>query len=203
MRVLHLQRIVLAVARGAIFLLLLVFVLSGCGVSQREAGTPEPDVVASDPPIELGEEYEEYERKQRASRANTRGGSFLRFTLLYLPNRILDLLDIFRADLGIGPATGAVVRLTRWGQIGIRSFSPGSLRLGLAGRRLPIFIERTSEFGVGPGFLNSTERPVTALELGGSVDLLLVGLSLGLSVDELADFVLGVLGIDFKDDDLQ
>ena len=192
-----------------IILLLLILFLSACS-SSSAPNNPiietdlAPSTNVSPPasaPVELGAEYTEYESRLGDKKHSSAKSRYLRFALLYLPNRILDLLDVVRFDIGVGPASGAVLRLTRWGQFGMRSFSPGSLRIGLRGRKLPFFLERTSEFGAGPGFLNSKERSVTPVEVGGSVDIFLLGISAGLSVDEAVDFLFGIFGLDIYEDD--
>ncbi len=48
------------------------------------------------------------------------GCSILKTTLLYIPNRLLDLSDIVTLDLGAGAEFGVDARLTRWMQIGGR-----------------------------------------------------------------------------------
>lgn len=160
--------------------------------------------------FELGDEYKEHAKPRGSGsggggRRRYGGGSSgltARSVLLYLPNRLLDFVDIFRFDVGVGPAWGVVGRVTKYGQIGYREFSPASFRLGLRGRRLPFFVERSSEFGVGPGFVRSHDRGVTPAEIGAGADLFIAGVYLGLSFDQLADFLLGWFGPDFPDDDL-
>ncbi len=157
--------------------------------------------------IELGEEYSEHSKpivktvivkEKREEKSKT----VLEHVLLYLPNRLLDFIDMFKADVGVGPAFGVVARATKYGQVAYRSVSPISLRAGIRGREFPLFIERSSEIGVGPLFLESHDRNVTPLEFGAGVDLFLVGAYLGFSFDELADFLGGLVFIDFKDDDI-
>lgn len=129
------------------------------------------------------------------------GPSFLNKALLWIPNRVIDLLDIFHVDIGVGPSFGAVVRATDSGQVGYRVMSPASLRAGLNGRNLPVFVERGMEFGMGPTFVNSFGRDVCPGELGAGVDLLLVGGYGGVCFDEALDFIVGIFGFDMMDDD--
>ena len=161
-------------------------------------------VAAQAPAIELGDEYTEHSKKpRRTSRsAPANKSSGVKKALLYLPNRLLDLLDIFRFDVGVGPGFGAVVRVTKWGQAGYRDLEPASLRLGLRGRRLPVFVERSAEFGIGPTFLSSADREVSPVEVGAGADLLLVGVYAGVCIDEVLDFLGGIVGFDMKDDDI-
>ena len=163
----------------------------------------------SDAPIELGEEYVEYARP--VGSGNTARGSSGRSTgqdhslthkvLLYIPNRIVDLLDIFRLDLGAGPAVGGVVRVTKFAQAGMRNMLPLSVRVGLAGRRLPVFVESSNEIGVSPAFAQSKDRNVSAGELGLGIDLGIIGAYGGVCLDEAGDFLAGIVGFDPKDDD--
>ena len=149
--------------------------------------------------IQLGEEYSDHSKSRRAPQKER---SLVTAGLLYLPNRLLDLLDIFRVDVGVGPSFGAVARVSKWGQVGYRDMSPLSVRVGLRGRRVPIFVERSAEFGIGPAFLSSPERDIRPLELGAGADLLLAGAYLGVSVDEFVDFFAGIIGFDPGDDDI-
>ena len=165
--------------------------------------------------IELGEEYVEYANhkgKKSPKRSNNSSNksnnkkpndkSLATAIAMYIPNRLLDLVDIVRADVGVGPSFGAVARITKYGQVGYRTFSPISLRVGPRGRKLPVFVERSSEIGVGPAFLQSHDREVTDAEVGLGADLILVGAYAGISFDELVDFIAGFACIDIKSDDL-
>jgi hypothetical protein len=156
--------------------------------------------------LDLGEEYTDFSKSTSPKSASTKSKkedrSFFVSALLYIPNRVLDILDIFRFDVGVGPAVGAVVRVTPHAQAGMRLLMPVSLRAGLRGRKSPVFVEHTSEMGVGPLYLDSAQREPTPLEIGAGVDLFLVGFYLGISVDSIFDAVLGFVGIDISDDDL-
>lgn len=121
--------------------------------------------------------------------------------LLYVPNRLLDLVDIFRVDVGVGPSVGAVVRVTEYGQVGYRQMLPASVRVGDLGRRFPAMVERSSEFGVGPAYVDSSDRTVCPGEVGLGGDLLIAGAYAGVCLDEVVDFLAGIVLIDLKDDD--
>ena len=122
--------------------------------------------------------------------------------LLWVPNRVLDLIDIFRLDVGVGPSFGAVVRVTKYGQLGYRQMAPASLRIGDFGRQMPVLIESSNEFGVGPAYVDSADRKVCDGEIGLGADVLVAGAYGGVCVDEFADFVAGIFFIDLKDDDI-
>ena len=153
--------------------------------------------------IELGDEYTSYERGGSGASSGASNDAFTRALVLYLPNRLLDFIDVFRVDVGAGPAIGAVVRITEYGQMGYREFFPLSVRFGLRARQAPVFIEDATEKGFGPNFMSSLSREISPIELGLGGDLLLLGAYLGLSVDEAFDFLTGIIGFDIKGDDLE
>ena len=152
-------------------------------------------------PVYLGDEYTGYKRERGDPMTGNPDESTMHKVLLYIPNRVVDFIDIFRVDVGAGPAVGGVVRVTKWAQAGYREMDPGSLRIGLHGRRFPAWVERDNEYGFGPSFNQSDDREVTPGEVGVGVDLLLVSGYVGVSVDEAFDFVAGIFTIDVKDDD--
>jgi len=120
--------------------------------------------------------------------------------LLWLPNRIVDFLDIFRVDVGLGTGYGGVVRLTPHAQFAYRKLEPGSVRAGLFGRDLPIRFESGVELGYPTDFRSSVGRSPTPGEFGIGLDLL-VGAYAGVCVDELFDFAGGLVGFDPQNDD--
>lgn len=122
--------------------------------------------------------------------------------LLWVPNRVMDLVDVFRVDVGAGPTFGAVARVTKYGQVGFRSVAPLSVRVGAFGRQFPALIEHSSEMGIGPAYLESKDRKVCDAEVGVGADLI-VGAYGGICIDELLDFAAGLFFIDLKDDDLR
>jgi hypothetical protein len=127
--------------------------------------------------------------------------SIFRKILWYIPNRVIDLVDIFKLDVGVGSSAGIVLRASRYGQMGGRFVDPGSYRVGVRGRKVPFFVERESEYGFCSNFSQTSARNITPIELGVGVDLG-VGAYAGVSFDEFADFLLGFFLVDFKDDDL-
>lgn len=122
--------------------------------------------------------------------------------LLYVPNRILDLIDVFRVDVGVGASVGGVVRVTEYVQAGYRQMMPVSLRVGDFGRQFPVVVESSNEIGISPAFKQSADRDVCTAELGLGLDVLVVGGYGGICLDELADFLGGIFLVDFKGDDL-
>lgn len=122
--------------------------------------------------------------------------------LLWIPNRIMDAWDIFRIDIGAGPAVGGVVRLSEHGQMGYREISPFSVRVGAFGRSAPVKVETANEFGIGPGYVSSKDRKVCPGEVGIGLDLVIGGY-VGICADELLDFAAGIFFLDVKDDDIK
>lgn len=122
--------------------------------------------------------------------------------LYYIPNRVLDLIDVFRIDLGIGGSLGGVIRVTKYAQVGYRQMIPASFRVGDFGREFPVLIESSNELGLSPAFKQSADRDVGDAELGVGADLVLVGAYGGIRLDELVDLLGGIFLIDIKDDDL-
>ena len=122
--------------------------------------------------------------------------------LLYIPNRLLDIIDIFRVDVGVGASIGGVVRVTEYAQLGYRQMMPVSLRVGDFGRQFPVMVESSNEIGISPAFKQSADRDVCEAEIGLGLDVLLLGAYGGVCLDEVADFVGGIFLIDFKGDDL-
>ncbi len=128
---------------------------------------------------------------------------WLTHVLLYLPNRILDLIDTVHVDVGVGPAYGAVGRVTKWGQFGARRMRPGSVRVGNFGRQAPIMLEDDDEGGFGPDFDQSPKRHVCNGEVGVGLDIGLAGAYTGICLDEAFDFLAGFFLLDVMDDDLR
>ncbi len=140
-------------------------------------------------------QYEEQEDEPKE------GHSVLHKVVMWLPNRILDIIDIIKFDVGVGPAFGVTARATKYGNVALRAV-PVSARVGLMGRRLPVAVEAGSETGVGPLIAETMGRDICAGEIGAGADLLIAGAYGGVCADELADFVAGLFFFDLKDDDL-
>lgn len=129
--------------------------------------------------------------------------------LLYIPNRLLDALDIFRARVRVGPGIAVGARATKVAQGFIGTYF--TAYAGLPGprmRRLPKLpvgleshtgidvsvVEASAGAFVGPGYSPS--------EFGAGIQALFVGFDLGFDPVELLDFVAGLLFFDLRDDDL-
>lgn len=120
---------------------------------------------------------------------------------MWLPNRALDLIDIFRLDVGLGGGVGVVATATQALQIGARPLYPASARLGLFGREAPLLIETEGDLGITPTFTAAHGRTRAPSEVGLGIDLL-AGVYAGVVVEEIFDFIAGLAFFDPSGDDL-
>ena len=128
--------------------------------------------------------------------------------LLYLPNRVLDLFDMFRVRARVGPGVAVGARLTKYVQAYVGTYA--SVYAGIPGPRLepaphsPIGFETyngialsvfdaTADGGFGPDY--------SPTEIGAGVQLAILGVDLGFDPVELADFLSGWFGADIREDD--
>ncbi len=140
---------------------------------------------------------------QTSASSNERSTPWWAKILLWAPNRIIDFYDIFRADVGAGMSYGGVLRLSRHVQMGYRDIDPVSVRVGAFGRRAPVLIEHSNEFGIGPAFVESDDRRICDGEVGLGLDVFLVGAYGGICVEEVVDFVAGIFFLDVMGDDIR
>ncbi len=149
----------------------------------------------------------------------------------YLPNRILDALDTFSVNLGVGPTAEARLMFTRYCDIGAgwnggtakafkdynRQYGGGieegwywslicageeEYRMTAGTSLMDLYVERYAGF---PSPLTRTynfvDGPRDFWAIGGSLGFILDG-NLYIHPLELVDFVLGFFFIDIKSDDL-
>jgi hypothetical protein len=136
------------------------------------------------------------------------GHSIGHVILWYLPNRILDLLDIARLRVRAGPGFAVGVRATKFAQAEVGSYA--TLYAGLPGPRgrslpkLPVGVETYAGValsvaeasvsgGMGPDYSPS--------EIGAGFQLGVVGVDAGIDPLEILDLLAGVFGADVKEDD--
>lgn len=126
--------------------------------------------------------------------------SILDVVLYYVPNRALDFLDIFRANVGFGCGFGVNVRATELAEIGFGQYQ--TTRFGMKGRVLPVYEENIDEAGVALlGYVNGClQRDPT--EVGADLHLGIIGAQAAVSLAEAADFITGLVLIDLQGDDL-
>ena len=128
--------------------------------------------------------------------------------LCYLPNRILDVTDLFRARVRVGPGVAVDARATKFVRVGLGSYL--SLYVGLPGPRQrpmprsPIGFEAYSGASLSvaeASFKTGFEPGYSPSEVGAGVHLGIVGLDIGVDPLEAVDLLTGLVGIDIIGDD--
>jgi len=128
------------------------------------------------------------------------GNSLLDIVLYYVPNRVLDAVDIGRASIGIGCGFGFNVRATELAEIGYGQYS--TTRFGMKGRVMPVYDEKIDEAGFGfLGYVNGCLQRDPS-EVGADLHLGVIGVQAAVSLVEAVDFVAGFALIDLQCDDL-
>ena len=149
-----------------------------------------------------------YEQLAAQDRAAIKAKPFAEDLLWYIPNRLCDLADLFRARVRVGPGLAANVRLTDYGAFYAGSYS--SVYLGLPGSRAnmnawsPVGFESLDGivlFGVDATDDNDHGPRYSATEVDVGAHLLLVGAEVGFDPVELADFICGLVFLDIRADD--
>jgi hypothetical protein len=139
-----------------------------------------------------------------AEPAPKEGHGFVHGVLMYVPNRVIDVFDLVRFGVNVGPGIG--VDLAATDALQAQAFSHLSVGAGLqALRHSPVFAGGEAGLGVGPlggaGQQGVTwYRSPTDLRVGAYAAV--VGAHVAVDPVEIVDFVLGFLTIDIRDDDL-
>jgi hypothetical protein len=123
----------------------------------------------------------------------------------YVPNRVFDLMDIFRVRVRVGPGISAGVRATRplSAFVGLHS----TVFIGLPGPRgskklpLPVGLDVRAGAQVSIADASAGTPYYDPLEVGFEVQPLLVGVNVGVGGFEILDFFTGLIFIDLQDDD--
>ncbi len=140
--------------------------------------------------------------------ADDGGGGVLHSLLFYIPNRLLDVFDIVRARVRLGPGVAVGARVTELADVYIGTYA--SVYVGLPGPRgrrmprLPVGFESksgveasvadvTAEGGIGPDY--------GEFECGLGLQLLIVGFDVGVEPFEILDLVAGLIFFDPRGDD--
>lgn len=126
----------------------------------------------------------------------------------YLPNRLLDLVDIFRFRLRAGPGLAANVRMTDYADVYMGTYYTAFV--GLPGPRLKpeirppwgmeyekglklMGVDATDDLAHEPGY--------SPTEFNAGIQLLILGLEIGFDPVEFGDFFTGLVLIDLREDD--
>lgn len=129
--------------------------------------------------------------------------------VMYVPNRILDVFDIVRLRVRVGPGLAAGVRATEVASAFVGSYD--TVYVGLPGPRnrplpkSPIGVESRS--GVQVSLADASETGGAGpdygpAEFGAGAQALVVGLDVGIDPVEIVDLLTGFLFIDLRNDDL-
>jgi hypothetical protein len=118
----------------------------------------------------------------------------------YLPNRVLDLLDIFKLNLSGGLGGGVDLRITRLFEAGFSDYNV--VRVGLNGRRIPVYREKLDESSITLFGITSGMRTRDPWEVGGTLHFVVLGAEAAFNVKSALDFVGGFFLLDLEDDDL-
>jgi hypothetical protein len=129
-------------------------------------------------------------------------------TLMYIPNRLLDVLDIVRARVRVGPGVSVCARATEVLDVNIGAHN--AVYVGLPGPRgeakLPLVVGTEAYSGIGIGDekdIEGAKGPEYAFtEIGVGAQAVLAGVDVGIDPLEVLDFVTGLFFIDLTGDDL-
>ncbi len=143
-----------------------------------------------------------------ADRGQEQPPSLGRKILWYVPNRVMDFLDIFRLRVRFGPGLAANVRATDYGAFYAGHYD--SVYVGLPGPRYPHRVRspvgRESLTGLILAGVDATDDTLHGPEYGASefnagVHLLVVGVEVGIDPLEIWDFLAGWFLLDPIRDD--
>lgn len=131
------------------------------------------------------------------------GHGLLLTLLLYLPNRVIDLFDVARFGVDVGPGIGVHVQATEMLQA--KALTSTSVGAGLQTlRHSPVHVGARAGLGVGPveGTADIGDWYQSPADVRVELYALLVGAHVAIEPVEILDAVLGFLFIDLAGDDL-
>jgi hypothetical protein len=171
--------------------------LAGCA-SARYAPQDKPPTSE-----QAGAEPAKETKTEKPAEPDEEGGhGVLWAVLMYIPNRVIDIFDVARFGVDVGPGIGIDGEATD--ALQARAIAQTSVGAGFQSfRHMPIQTGTQSALGVGPVSsdmqLGGWHRSPTDFRLGAHA--VLVGAHAAIDPVEIADFVLGFLFIDIRDDD--
>ena len=128
--------------------------------------------------------------------------------LWYLPNRLIDLADIFRLRVRVGPGLAANMRITDYGAFYVGEYL--GVYAGLPGPRNPHYVRWPVGLeylnGIVLGGVDATDNTPWGPQYGPTevdvgLHLLVVGADIGIDPLEFADFLSGFAMVDIERDD--
>lgn len=129
--------------------------------------------------------------------------------LMYIPNRIFDLVDIVRVRARVGPGMAVGVRATSVADLYFGAYT--SVFAGLPGprmgREIPIPAGLETKSGVEASVADATLEgdfgpKYSPSEFGASLHIIIVGADVGIDPVEIVDFLGGIVNLDLRKDDL-
>ncbi len=135
------------------------------------------------------------------------GPPFLVQAAMWIPNRVLDALEIVRVGVGVGPGIGVDLRATELAQLSAMSgFGAG---IGWQGRwHPPVLLDSRAFVAVGPLTIGATSsNPLTAWkrtfwEVRVEAHAALVLAEVAVDFAEVWDFLAGIVFVDPAHDDI-
>lgn len=134
------------------------------------------------------------------------GGSIGRTALLYLPNRLVDLVDIVHVGYGIGPGFGVEIHPTGCARLGAVA-GLGDVGLAWLGRRASplqadaLYARASAGSHEAKAGISERRWRFPQWDIGVHYHALLDMAYVGIAPDEVVDFVAGLVTYDTKKDD--
>jgi hypothetical protein len=125
--------------------------------------------------------------------------------VLYIPNRVFDILDILRVRLRVGPGISVGARVTEAADVFVGGHA--TAWVGLRGARgkpqipWPFGLENIGGVEVSFADATKTNRYTDPLELGLEAQAAVIGINFGIELYEMLDLVTGFVFIDLQKDD--
>ncbi|MFO0984668.1 MAG: hypothetical protein U1E76_23580 [Planctomycetota bacterium] len=142
-------------------------------------------------------------RKQGDGEQESASRSTLHVILFYLPNRVLDLFDIARAGVDVGPGVGIDLRATELATAGLMARTSAGVGLQTL-RHLPIKAAAESYTELGPAFVGAQLGPSwyhDTWDVRAELHVLLVGAHACINLFEILDLLAGLITLDPRGDD--
>lgn len=125
--------------------------------------------------------------------------------LMYIPDRVMDLLDVFNVGLAVGPSFGAEVAFTKYAQLG--KYAADEVGFAWTGRGNPKIhkgLYETSVVGsdrIEPDVENTHYFHRGDYQIRVQVAAFLAHVYVGIDLKEIGDFVAGIITLDPSKDD--
>lgn len=178
---------------------------SGAGEKEKQGDKEEKAKTSKEEkPQDAGDVKQDDEQEKQSSEKS--GGMsdgtklVLSKIVFYIPNLCLDLVDVVKLNVGIGPGLGVHVQATEPLQAGFIFYD--DVRIGLNGRFDYYRREDSFEFGIGYAYLQEGEIKRNNSEIGGIVQLIFLGVEAAVNLEEVGDFIGCIFFCDGKEDDL-